>query len=388
MLIRMFLFAGILLGSLPASAWSPYTHGRLAEESLKEVAQEWKLNTPVLITSFDQFLKKMGQEKPEIKTRDDFIRWLKINPRSRFDKPYAQEIVFATTTPLKILIAYAPRPDDGRDKNLSYDPGVQFWFGSGTATVSQAFRHMEKPSFHLKHPLDTFGFPLGSVGQASERAQIYFDLSLLAYKLGEPYWAWNFLGCALHYIQDIQNPYHAAQLLPPIAIKGIPAYWNWGRRMDWGIIKTLTHLTSNLHHYFEGYVEWVLRPETPLNPIMDYKTLWVEALRGKDFFESKKIDSSRSIRQLAKGIRDFSNHFAFESLQATLDLSGDQLIGPIDYSIGTRRSPFPQPPTSYFNPNIEKRKQAAARIKDIIESNFRYQGKAIRTVIRSFLDQI
>lgn len=371
--------------TLKAIAWSPYTHSRMVEEIFRDVAREWGLDRPVRITPFEEFLKKLAQEKPEIRTREDFARWLQINPRARFDQPYPDETIGTDTTPLKILIAYAPKSDDGRDMKLSYDPVEQFWFGRGTATVSQAFRHMEKPPFNLRRPLDTFGFPLGTVGQASRRAQIYFDLSLTASKLGEPYWAWNFLGCGLHYLQDLQNPYHSAQLLPPIPVKGLVAYWKWGRKQGQDIIHALTHLTSNLHHYFEGYVEWMLKSPSPSDPVMIHQASWVEALHGKEIL--KKGKRMPAIQNLAKKIRDFSNRSSFEAIQATLELSGGSLLTHEDYSIGTNEAAFPANPVPYLNTDAARRKEGAEAVGRIIRSNFGYQGKALRAAVREFLDQ-
>lgn len=358
----------------------------MIQESLGPVARELKLDRPVVIAPFENFLKKFSRGHPEVRTREDFSNWLKINPEVSIERPDRSEKVGQKTTPLQILKAYAARSDDGRDKFLSHDPFEQFWFGSGVGTASQAFRHMEKPPFQILHPLNTFGFPLGKIGQATERAQIYFDLAVETYRLGEPYWAWNFLGCGLHYIQDLQNPYHSAQLSVPVLLRTFSAYWNWGYKM--GIIRLITHLTSNLHHYFEGYVEWVLKPSTPLDPIMDYKKILNEALRRPGEEVRAAFPIPTSIRQLARNIRDFSNLWSYEAVLATLKLSGENLVGPKDYSIGIVLRPYPENPTAYFNADMKERKEAAAALQKMISLNFQFQGMAVRTVVKTFENSI
>lgn len=382
----LLVWVAALAISGPAAAWSTFTHSYLIQESLGPFAREMKLDQPLVIAPFENFLKKFSRNHPEVRTRDDFSNWLKINPHVPIERPGKNEKIGEKTTPLQILKAYAARTDDGRDKFLSHDPFEQFWFGSGAGTASQAFRHMEKPPFQILHPLNTFGFPLGKIGQATERAQIYFDLAVETYRLGEPYWAWNFLGCGLHYIQDLQNPYHSAQLLVPVLLKTFSTYWDWGHKM--GLIPLITHLTSNLHHYFEGYVEWVVKPAKPLDPIMDHKKAWDEALRQPSEELRALFPIPTSIRQLARNIRDFSNQSSYDAVMATLKLSGENLVGPKDYSIGTESRPYPEKPPAYFNSDEAERKEAAAAIQKMLLSNFEFQGMALRTVVQTFQNSI
>ena len=385
--ILCLLFLCFLLLSPRAHAWAGYTHTLLAQESLRDVSRKWHLDAPVTITPFNNFLKKLSKEMPAIQTREDFANWLKINPKAPFDSPRKGEKIGQTTSPLQILVNYSPKPDDNRDKDLPYDRVEQFWFGKGTKTVSQAFRHMEKPAFDLWHPLNTAGFPLGSIGQATKRAQIYFDLALLANHLQEPFWAWNFLGCALHYIEDLQQPYHSAQLLPPLAVDGVRAYFEWGFHEKFGLIKTVTHVAANAHHFFEGYVDHILLMPGPLKgkDALSMGQLWREKLGGETL-----LPNPPSIEFLAKGIRNFSNRYAFDTVQATLRLTDHNLLGAREYHIDSEEEEGPsmmEDPLPFFSADNQKRSEAAAQISKIVLSIFDYQGKAIRRVIRDYLDQ-
>lgn len=356
-----------------ARGWSAFTHRHFARKALETRISAWGLDKKIKAAPFDAFLKKLSYLHPEIRTREDFARWLKINPQSPFDQPAGPERSGAAVSPYEILVFYSAKADDGRDRQLPYDRLAQFWFGRGTDTVSQAFRHMEKPPFDLFHPLNTFGFPPGSAGQATERAQIWFDLALLARRLGEDYWAWNFLGIGLHYIQDLQNPYHAAQLLPPMAIEGIAAHFRWGREAGKNLIESVTQVASNLHHFFEGYVDHALRTQTN-----EGRRGSAALMDGAHFFAPPA-----TMRQLAESIRDFSNTFSFEAVLLTLRMTGDSLTGPKIYGIESNARPYPENPNLYMTADADEKTKR--RIGGLLQELFTYQGEAIRFYVYTFL---
>jgi hypothetical protein len=49
------------------------------------------------------------------------------------------------------------------------------------------------------------------------RIHLYQTLANHAFRSGHPYWGWRFAGWALHYIQDLTQPYHAS-LLPGVSV--------------------------------------------------------------------------------------------------------------------------------------------------------------------------
>lgn len=374
--LRVLCFVIGISFSWQSFAWNSDTHRWIVLKSLSPVAKDWKLETPILVTPFEQFLDKLPQKIPDIKTREDFADWLRINRSVLFDKT----IVGRRTTPLALLAFASVKTDDGRDMHLPYDPTEQFWFGKGTKTASQAFRHMEKPPFNLLHPLTTFGFPLGRVGQATQRAQIYFDLAKLAQELQEPYWAYYFLGCGLHYIEDLQNPYHAAQLVLPLPIVGIRAYFSWGRKDKMSLIHVVTHVTSNLHHFFEGYVDHHIRN------FSHKSNAWAQNLQvgGSD---DSFIQNPKNMRHLAEIIRDFSNKMAYSAVVATLVLTDKNLLQSRPYKIEFDAKGPPEDPALYFSQDETMRKKAEEKIDEIVSKSFAFQGDALRMYVRAFLDQ-
>ncbi|MEN9539282.1 MAG: hypothetical protein RLZZ126_1517 [Pseudomonadota bacterium] len=118
---------------------------------------------------------------------------------------------------LKVLASGAFEPDFGLDINLMDDSpstwGKTYGFGNlpfGNPKLSfstQAPFHMgfyhEDRILYLAAPFLKRTFPLVRVNQ-------YADLAALAFRSGHTYWGWRFAGLALHYVQDLSQPYHAS----------------------------------------------------------------------------------------------------------------------------------------------------------------------------------
>ncbi len=135
------------------------------------------------------------------------------NAPSRFALLKAGELV----APLKVLASASFEPDFGLDINLMNDSpsdwGKVYGFGNlpfGNPTVifsTQAPFHMgffhENKILYLAAPFLKRTFPLMRVNQ-------YAGLAALAHKTGHTYWGWRFTGLALHYVQDLTQPYHAS----------------------------------------------------------------------------------------------------------------------------------------------------------------------------------
>jgi hypothetical protein len=119
--------------------------------------------------------------------------------------------------PLGVLASAADEPDYGLDINLWEDSpsdwGKTYGFGAlpfGNPALyfsTQAPFHMgffhEDRVIYLAAPFVKKTFPMMRVNQ-------YTSLAALAFKTGHPYWGWRFTGLALHYLQDLTQPYHAS----------------------------------------------------------------------------------------------------------------------------------------------------------------------------------
>jgi hypothetical protein len=119
--------------------------------------------------------------------------------------------------PLSVLASATDEPDYGLDINLWADSpsdwGKVYGFGplpfgnpalyySTQAPFHMGFYHEDRV-LYLAAPFIKKTFPL-------LRIQQYSSLAALAFRTGHPYWGWRFTGLALHYVQDLTQPYHAS----------------------------------------------------------------------------------------------------------------------------------------------------------------------------------
>ncbi len=122
-----------------------------------------------------------------------------------------------SVAPLAVLASGSDEPDYGLDINLWSDSPSEWGkvygfdalpFGNPALYFStQAPFHMgfyhEDRVIYLAAPFVKKTLPL-------LRVQQYSTLATLAFRTGHAYWGWRFSGLALHYVQDLTQPYHAS----------------------------------------------------------------------------------------------------------------------------------------------------------------------------------
>jgi hypothetical protein len=160
--------------------------------------------------------------QPDLQTTPDPTRLLahdavnflpeQPNDERRFVRIQAGEPV----APLAILASASDEPDYGLDINLWDDSpsdwGKRYGFGTlpfGNPTLyysTQAPFHM---GFYHQDWLIYKAAPFVQRTYPLMRIQQYTSLAALAMRTGHRYWGWRFSGLALHYIQDLTQPYHA-----------------------------------------------------------------------------------------------------------------------------------------------------------------------------------
>ncbi|MBK6570288.1 hypothetical protein [Candidatus Aalborgicola defluviihabitans] len=161
--------------------------------------------------------------------------------------------------PLAVLASASDEPDYGMDLNLWEDSpspwGARYGFGKipfgnpSLAFSTQAPFHMgfyhESPVIYMAAGFLKRTYPLLRIHQ-------YRGLSELAFRSGHTYWGWRFAGLAMHYVQDLTQPYHAS-LAPDfsatrligtnlLAMLGMP-----------GAKNNMIILLSNRHFVLERY---------------------------------------------------------------------------------------------------------------------------------------
>lgn len=142
---------------------------------------------------------------------------LTTEPSIRIANPPLEQInPGEKVSPLEIITSAADEPDYGMDVGVWQDNNTAYGniydFGKqpfGNAKVfysSQAPFHM---GFYYESPVLYAAAPFLKKSYAEYRIHTYLALSRYAFDNGHPYWGYRFLGWAIHYTQDLAQPYHA-----------------------------------------------------------------------------------------------------------------------------------------------------------------------------------
>lgn len=120
---------------------------------------------------------------------------------------------------LDVVATAANEPDYGLDLGLYADNGTAYGLRMGLGRqpygnpaldyASQAPLHM---GFH--HEARLVNVAVGDLRRTmiDSRIALFSALARHAFASGHPYWGWRFTGWALHYVQDLTQPYHATAL--------------------------------------------------------------------------------------------------------------------------------------------------------------------------------
>ncbi len=155
----------------------------------------------------------------------------------------------------EVFATFSDEPDWGMDQELFAIEGYPYGrapFGIETGLSSQAAFHM---AFYHENPVLTYMFPDLRITFVEQRERLFLELARFAMKIGAPYWGWRFAAWAVHYLQDLTQPYHARAL--PFSFA----------RILWGVVRSLVSRRSappsknflvNRHHTFEAVAHYVL----------------------------------------------------------------------------------------------------------------------------------
>ncbi len=120
-------------------------------------------------------------------------------------------------SPFEIILSAVDEPDFGMDINLFEDNGTEYGkrykFGKAPDFVNNALAVGTQAPFHMSFFYE--GKELYWVASYLKctypeyRIHAYLALSQQAFKDGHFYWGYRFLGWALHYCEDLSQPYHA-----------------------------------------------------------------------------------------------------------------------------------------------------------------------------------
>ena len=266
----------VALGPGPAFAWSEATHQKMTADALSSV--RWLDRYQNLkVTPFRSMLRDvLGRAKAvgpgAFHFKDAATRQRKhkayLSSTASMPNPSIQKLARSLllsnqlditytigekgrpVSARQVLTSYSGEPDWGMDKGLDASSHQKLMGGTDPKqTSSQGFRHMS--------------FLLGRMGEAPNRAQLFFDLGAKAIEKGHPYWGFRFTAWGMHYLEDMGTPVHTNMLptLKYIRIKGMlrPRDASGKRRFNKGVITDLVRgsaqINANYHFLYEHYVD-------------------------------------------------------------------------------------------------------------------------------------
>lgn len=227
----------IAIFSLSVSAWA--RHDQMTEEILEDV--DWLEGfSAVTVTEYsyddssisETELRYFSESQEELGP-DEFYYHALYEPVKFFEGAEIGSQMSAK----QILVEFSDEPDWELDQNLELS-WLQKFHGE-----SQGYRHMYYPSWTFHLPLVFF-----PQGKTPERVEHFYGLSKDAFDRGDTYWGFRFLARAMHYVQDMAQPYHTRQL-----------YWRFiSLRSPYdGTVQMI----KNYHFAYESYIANLLRLE-------------------------------------------------------------------------------------------------------------------------------
>jgi hypothetical protein len=160
---------------------------------------------------------------------------------------------------LQVVATASDEPDYGLDVGLWADNGTPWGrsYGFGPQPFGNpALEFSSQAPFHMgffhESPViyAAAGFLVRTYPEA--RLHLYRSLAAQAFRSGHSYWGWRFAGWALHYVQDLTQPYHS-KVLPGVGVVRML----WVNALDLvgahGAKAALVTLVSNRHLVLESY---------------------------------------------------------------------------------------------------------------------------------------
>ncbi len=157
----------------------------------------------------------------------------------------------------EVFATASDEPDHGMDIEL---------FSNNTGTLGAIYGLGEQPfgndkvdygtqaPFHMGFFHESFLIKLmakfSQKSLVAYRIHLYQTLARFAFAYGHPYWGYRFAGWAVHYIQDLDVPYHAS-MAPGVPLAELAFIWSFGStEKKAGLINLLT----TKHAVFETFV--------------------------------------------------------------------------------------------------------------------------------------
>lgn len=236
MILRFFSILMMVCAGQTAYAWDQHhylTRPTLMGLKHRDGAIWSKLTSPVTVTSIERFLERVFGadctfERAKKAVFDDvgrnynvlYATGVKYSTSVEWERGISRvahtpqggppasnpQAVGKPVLPLEVISVYSDEPDWGMDDDV---PSLE---GKG---VSEA--HEGTATRLLRHfwyeGEEEYGVRFDADQETDRRMQLFYQLSVVAFAAGEPYWGYRFLGNALHYLQDMTQPFHTKAII-------------------------------------------------------------------------------------------------------------------------------------------------------------------------------
>ena len=187
--------------------------------------QALRVNPQIRLAGFIQQLPGQGDGGRALLRGEDVLVFHKVGPWTHWR--YLALRDGERVSALQVLVSAADEPDYGHDINLFSDnpgtAGQRYNFGPQPFGDAR-FEYSSQAPFHIGYyhePALIFAAaPYLAQTLPHWRVYQYSGLARLAFASGHPYWGYRFLGWAMHYLQDLTQPYHAS-VLPGVSSGGM-----------------------------------------------------------------------------------------------------------------------------------------------------------------------
>ncbi|MEO4047442.1 phospholipase [Pseudomonas sp. CAU 1711] len=187
--------------------------------------QALRINPQIKLASFIQQLPGQDGGARALLRGEDVLVFRKVGPWTHWRYLALQD--GEQVEALQVLASAADEPDYGHDINLFSDnpgeAGQRYNFGPQPFGDAR-FEYSSQAPFHIGYyhesALIFAAAPYLAQTLPHWRIYQYSGLARLAFASGHPYWGYRFLGWAMHYLQDLTQPYHAS-VLPGVDSAGM-----------------------------------------------------------------------------------------------------------------------------------------------------------------------
>jgi len=222
-------------------------------------------------------------------------------------------------------------------------------------------------AFLHENPLVTALAPGLRVSFMEDRIRLFSDLSKLAFRVGIDYWGWRFSAWAMHYLQDLTQPYHASPFPVPL-LPVLKRFIEWPHLRE--LVEANKNYLKNRHLLFEATVHFLMNDAAKRR--RDHA--FFEALRGCGEVPSSSL---RGIMEQTSKIAKTLSRLADRSLAALVNLP--KIADPA-YSL----EEDPDFEIDYLVPTVRTRRpQEYERFVNVVAACLREAGKVTRYAILS-----